>query len=162
MAQADYFLKIEGVKGESTDDKHKDEIEVESFSWGATNAGTAGHGTGSGAGKVVQQDFHLVKKLDKSSPVLFIACATGQHYKAAVLTCRKAGGGQQEYLKITMSDCLVSSYQVGGSGTGGVVPVDQVSLNFSKLEVSYKAQKPDGTLDADVKQTYDFSANKKI
>ena len=162
MAQVDYFLKIDTVTSESTDDKHKGEIDVESFSWGETNAGTAGHGAGGGAGKVAPQDFHFVKKLDKSSPVLFIGCATGTHYKSAILTARKAGGGQQDYLKITMSDVMVSSYQVGGSEASGVVPTDQISLNFAKLEFSYKPQKPDGSLDAEVKRTYDFAANKKV
>jgi type VI secretion system secreted protein Hcp len=61
-----------------------------------------------------------------------------------------------------MSDVMISSYQIGGSDGGGVVPTDQVSLNFSKLEYSYKPQKPDGSLDAEVKQTYDFAANKKV
>ena len=162
MAQVDYFLKIDGLPGESTDDKHKGEIEVESFSWGETQSGTSGHGGGGGAGKVSPQDFHFVKKLDKASPVLYIACTTGIQYKSAILTARKAGGGQQEYLKLTMEDVLVSSYQVGGSGNSDVVPMDQVSLNFAKLEVSYKEQKPDGSLGAETKQKYDFAANKKI
>jgi type VI secretion system secreted protein Hcp len=162
MAQVDYFVKLDDVKGESTDDKHKGEIDVESWSWGVTQSGTSGHGAGAGAGKAMPQDFHFVKKHDKASPVLFIACATGQHYKQAVLTARKAGGGQQEYLKITMEEVMVSSYQVGGAASSDVVPIDQVSLNFSKLEISYKEQKPDGSLGGEVKQKYDFSANKKI
>ncbi len=160
MAQADYFLKIDGVDGESTDDKHKKEIELESFSWGETNSGTAGHGGGAGAGKVAPQDFHIVKRVDKASPKLFIACATGEHFAKAVLIVRKAGKEQQEYLKLTFEDLIVSSYQLGGAASSDVVPMDQVSLNFAKLEVSYKAQKPDGTLDAEVKQKYDFGANK--
>lgn len=162
MAQVDYFLKIDGVDSESTDDKHKGEIELESYSWGETQSGTAGRGGGSGAGKVQPQDFHFVKRLDKSSPVLFIGCAIGQHYKSAVLTARKAGGGQQEYFKITMEDVLVSSYQIGGSAHSDVVPTDQVSLNFAKLEMSYKEQKPDGSLGGEAKQKYDFAANKKV
>ncbi len=162
MAQVDYFLKIAGVDAESTDDKHKGEIEVDSFSWGQTQSGTSGHGGGGGAGKVVAQDFHFVKRLDKSSPVLMIACATGMHYKTGVLTARTAGAGlQQEYLKITMEDVLISSYQTGGSGSG-IIPTEQVSLNFAKLEISYKEQKADGSLGGEVKQKYDYSANKKI
>jgi type VI secretion system secreted protein Hcp len=162
VAQVDYFLKIAGVDSESTDDKHKGEIEVESFSWGETQSGTAGHGAGAGAGKVSPQDFHFVKKLDKSSSRLFIGCAAGEHFKTAILTARKAGGGQQEYLKITMEDVLISSYQTGGSAQGDVVPTDQISLNFAKLEFSYKEQKPDGSLGGEAKQKYDFAANKKI
>ena len=158
----DMFIKIDGIKGESQDDKHKDEIDVLSWSWGVTQQGTSGHGAGAGAGKALPQDFHFVKKHDKASPVLFIGCATGQHYKTAILTARKAGGGQQEYLKITMEDVMVSSYQVGGAESSGVVPTDQIGLNFSKIEISYKEQKPDGSLGGEAKQKYDFSANKKI
>jgi type VI secretion system secreted protein Hcp len=162
MAQVDYFLKIDGVASESTDAKHPGEIELESYSWGESQSGTAGHGGGMGAGKVVPQDFNFVKKVDKGSPTLFIACATGQHFKSAILTARKAGGGQQEYFKITMSDVLISAYQVGGSAHSDVVPMEQVALNFAKLEMIYKEQKKDGTLGGDIKQTYDFAKNIKV
>lgn len=163
MAQVDYFLKIDGIEAESTDaGKHKGEIEVESFSWGESNSGTAGHGGGGGAGKVVPQDFHFVKKLDKSSAQLFIACATGKHFKNAVLSARKAGGEQLDYFKITMEEVLVSSYQVGGSSHSDVVPTDQISLNFAKLELSYKEQKGEGTMGGEAKQKYDFAGNVKI
>jgi len=163
MAQVDYFMKFDPkVEGESTDDKHKGEIDVESWSWGVTQSGTSGHGAGAGAGKALPQDFHFVKKNDKASPVLMIGCTIGQHYKSAILTARKAGGGQQEYLKITMEDAMVSSYQVSGSQGSGVVPTDQVSLNFSKIEISYKEQKADGSLGGEAKQKYDFAANKKV
>ena len=157
----DYFLKIDGVDAETTDDKHKGEIELSSFSWGETQFGTAGSGGGAGAGKVQKQDFTFTKRIDKSSPVLLIGCATGQHYKSAVLTARKAGGGQQDYLKITMEDLLISSYATGGS-QGDPLPMETVTLNFAKLEMSYKEQKADGSLGGEVKQKYDFAANKKI
>lgn len=158
---ADFFLKIEGVEGESTDDKHKNEIDVESWSWGETQSGTSSGGGGGGAGKVSMQDFHFVMRVNKASPKLMLSCATGDHIKGAVLTCRKAGGEQQEYMKITMSDLLVSSYQTGGSA-GDVVPVDQISLNFAKIEYEYKQQKPDGSLDSPVKVGYDLKLNKKV
>lgn len=161
MAQVDYFLKIDGVDGESTDDKHKGEIDVETWSWGATNDGSAGHGGGGGSGKVNPQDFHFTKRVDKGSPALFQAITTGKHFKTAVFVARKAGGGQQEYLKVTMSDVLVSSYQTGGANAGGF-PTDQVSLNFAKMEIAYKEQKPDGSLGGEVKQGYDFAKNVKV
>src|SRR5437764_4304073 len=106
-------------------------------------------------------DFHCVMKVNKASPKLFLACADGDHIKKAVLTCRKAGKEQQEYLKITLSDLLVSSYHTGGS-QGNVVPVDQISMNYSKIEFSYQAQKVDGSLDSPVKAGYDLKANKKL
>jgi type VI secretion system secreted protein Hcp len=162
MAQVDYFLKLDGIDGESQDDKHKNEIEIESFSWGATNSGTAGRGSGSGAGKVQHQDLVINKSLDKASPNLYINCCTGTHIKTATLTARKAGGGQQEYLKITLEEVLISSYQHSGANGSGTVPSEQVTLNFSKMELSYKEQKPDGSLGAEAKQKYDFAANKKV
>ena len=162
MAAVDYFLKIDGIKGESTDDKHKAEIDVESWSWGESNAGSHAGGGGGGAGKVVMQDFHFTMKINKATPELFLACAVGKHIKEATLTCRKAGTEQQEFLKIKFSDLLVSSYQTGGSGGGGVLPTEQVSLNFSKIEYEYTPQKADGTLDGPVKAGYDLKANKKV
>jgi type VI secretion system secreted protein Hcp len=162
MAAVDYFLKIDGIKGESTDDKHKGEIDLESWSWGAMQTGTASHGGGAGAGKVSKEDFRFVKKTDKSSPNLMIACATGQHFKEALLTARKAGGGQQEFLTVKLSDLIVSSYNTEGAGHSDAIPMEHIGLNFTKLEMVYKEQKPDGTLGADVKQTYDFGANKKL
>jgi type VI secretion system secreted protein Hcp len=162
MAHVDYFLKIDGIDGESTDSKHKGEIELESWSWGATNAGTHMSGGGGGAGKVAMQDFHFVMKHNKASPKLMLACATGEHLKKAVLVCRKAGKDQQEFLKVTLTDCLVSSYQTGGSSHSDVIPTDQISMNFAKIEKEYKEQKADGSLGGAVKAGYDVKANKKV
>lgn len=158
----DYFLKIDGIDGESGDHKHKNEIQLESWSWGETQAGTHSYGGGGGAGKVSMQDFHFVMKVNKSSPKLMLACANGEHIKKATLTCRKAGKDQQEYLKIEMSDILVSSYQTGGSAAGDAIPMDQISLNFTKIEYEYKPQKADGTLDGPIKTGYDVKQNKKV
>lgn len=133
----DYFLKIDGVDGESADSKHRSEIDILSFSWGQVNAGNQGAGGGAGAGKVSVQDFHFVTTVSSASPVLMQAAATGRRFQKAVLTARKAGGGQQDFLKVTMSDLLISSYQIGGSA-GGDVPIDQVSLSFSKIDMQYE------------------------
>jgi type VI secretion system secreted protein Hcp len=115
-----------------------------------------------GAGKVSMQDFHFVMKVNKSTPKLMEACATGAHIKTAELTCRKAGKEQQEYLKIKLSDLIVSSFQTGGSAGDSVIPVDQISMNFSKIEFEYKEQKADGTLGGAVKAGYDLKENKKV
>jgi type VI secretion system secreted protein Hcp len=162
MAAVDYYLKIDGIDGESQDSKHKAEIDVESWSWGESQVGTHSGGGGGGAGKVQMQDFHFVMKINKASPKLMLACATGQHVKKAVLTCRKAGGKQEDFLKVTMSDLLVSSYQTGGSGHSDIVPTDQISLNYSKIEIEYKEQKPDGSLGGTVKAGYDIKQNKQV
>lgn len=163
-ASVDYFLKIGGIDGESTDAMHKGEIEILSWSWGETNTGVMSRagGGGGGAGKVNIQDFHFTTVMSKASPKLFEACATGQHIKEAVLIARKAGGDQQEYLKITLTDVLISSYQTGGSSGDGGIPIDSFSLNFAKIEFEYKPQRPDGSLDTPVKTGYDLKLNKKV
>lgn len=162
MALVDYFLKVDGIEGESQDHKHKGEIDVQSFSWGETQTGTHAAGGGGGAGKVSMQDFHFVMNVNKSSPKLMLACANGEHIKKAVLTCRKAGKDQQEFYKITLSDVLVSSFQTGGNGHSDIVPTDQISLNYAKIEWEYKEQKPDGTLGGSVKAGFDLKQMKQV
>jgi type VI secretion system secreted protein Hcp len=157
---ADYFLQITGIAGESTDAKHKSWIDVESWSWGETNPGTAATGGGAGAGKVQMQDFHFTTRVSKASPALFLACATGQHMKEARLAAVRSGAMQQEFLTWTFSDVLVSGYQTGGAG--GELVMDQVSLTFSKVKVEYRAQKADGSLDAAVTAGWNVKANKKL
>ena len=153
----DYFIKFDGIKGESADDKHKDEIDIQSWSWGESNVGAAEHGGGAGAGKVSMQDFHFGMDLNKASVSLMKACATGQHIKEATFTGRKAGKGQQEFLTFKFRDVLISSYQ---TGTAEDLPFDQVSFNFVKIEVEYKPQKPDGSLGAAVQFRYDLKTHK--
>jgi type VI secretion system secreted protein Hcp len=116
MAVVDYFLKLEGVPGESQDDKHKGEIEIDSFSFGLSQPGSVAFGSGGGTGKVSFHDLSFSKKIDKASPVLLRACATGEHLKEATITVRKAGGENRsdDFLKLTLTDVLVSSYQASG------------------------------------------------
>jgi type VI secretion system secreted protein Hcp len=131
------FLKLDGVSGESTDSKHKNEIEVLSFSWGAAQPATEDpRGAGGGTGKVVFQDMHFVHMFDKATPSLMLACATGKHIPSGILSVRKAGKDQQEYLKIKLTDCIISSFQTGGSGHSN--PSEQFSLNFASIAVTYK------------------------
>src|SRR3954469_23462528 len=130
----DYLLEIDGIKGESKDKKHPNTIEIESFSWGNTNDGSSASGTGSGAGKVHFQDFHFTTHVNKASPELMIACASGKHFKKAQLFVRKQGENQQDYLIFTLEDLIVSSYQAGGSVGGQHLPTDQFSFNYAKLK----------------------------
>jgi type VI secretion system secreted protein Hcp len=162
MAAVDYFLKIDGIEGESQDHKHKNEIHLESWSFGEQNSGTMSHGGGGGAGKVSMQDFHFVMTVNKASPKLFLACATGEHIKKAVLTCRKAGKEQQEFYKVSFEQLLVSSFQTSGSGSASVLPQESISLNFAKIEIEYKEQKADGSLGGPVKAGYDLKSAKAV
>ena len=134
----DMFLKMDGIDGESRDAKHKNEIEVLSYSWGVSNSGSLGAGGGGGAGKATFQDFSFVHRIDKASPNLFLACASGQHIKQAVLVCRSAGGGGgRDFLKITFTDVLVASFQQGGSAGSDDLPVESVTLNYARIEKRY-------------------------
>ena len=157
---ADYFLQITGIAGESREAKHKDWIDVLSWSFGESNPSQPATGGGAGAGKVQMQDFNFMAVTSKASPKLFLACATGQHMKEAKLSAVKAGAMQQEYMSWTFSDVLVSGYQIAGSD--GDVSMDSVSLAFSKVKVEYKAQKADGSLDAPIVAGWDAKANKKL
>jgi type VI secretion system secreted protein Hcp len=159
-AGVDFFLKIDGIQGESRDAKHKGEIDLESFSWGETASTGVPAGGGGGAGKVHMEDLHVVMKLNKASPLLFLACATGQHLKQAILTARKAGKAQLEFLVFKFTDLLVSSYHT--SGSNDVEPIDQVAFNFGRIEVEYRPQKADGSLDTPVKAGWDVKSNKKV
>jgi len=154
---SDIFAKLGDIKGESLDSKHKDEIEVLSYSWGVSNAGSMAHGSGGGEGKATFHDLSFVHKIDKASPVLLQACATGTHIKEATITHRKAGKEQHEYLIVKLNDVIITGVTHGGSGDGHS---ENVSISFAKVDFQYKMQKPDGSLDAPVNFKYDLKANK--
>jgi type VI secretion system secreted protein Hcp len=154
---SDIFAKLGDIKGESLDAKHKDEIEVLSFSWGVTNANASAPGTGGGAGKATFNDFSIVHRIDKATPNLMQACATGVHLKEATVTHRKAGKGQQEYLILKMSDVIITGVTHSGSPDG---TSENVSLSFAKVSLEYKPQKADGSLDTGVFFKYDIKNNK--
>lgn len=153
---ADIFAKLGDIKGESLDDKHKDEIEVLSFSWGLSNSMNIASGGGGAAGKTTFHDLSFVHKIDKASPVLMQACATGVHLKDATITQRKAGKGQQEYLIVKMNDIIITGVTHDGGETGS----ETVSVAFAKVDLEYKPQKSDGSLDAGIHFKYDLKANK--
>ena len=157
---SDIFAKIGDIKGESPDDKHKGEIELLSWSWGVTQSGTMAHGGGGGEGKANFNDFNFTHHIDKASPVLMKACATGEHIKEATITVRKAGKGQQEFLIIKMNDILITGVAPSGAGDGAAT-AEHVALQFAKVDLEYKPQKQDGSLDAGVHFKYDIKGNKE-
>ena len=141
----DMFIKLDGIKGESADSKHKDEIDVLAWSWGASQSGTMHIATGGGAGKASFQDLHVTKYVDVSSPMLLKACSLGEHIKQAVVIVRKAGGKEPlEYMKVTLTDCLISSVSTGGSG-GEDRLTENFTINFAKFKFEYNPQTPTGT-----------------
>lgn len=157
MSQADCFLKIDGIEGESQDAQHKGEIEVQSWSFSESQSGSLN--SGSGAGKVNLQPFQFAMSTSKASPKLFLAGATGQRLKTATLTCRRSGQKGLEFLKITLSDVSVSSFGTSGASSDQL-PIDQMSLSYAKIVYEFTPQKADGAPDAIVSAGWDVKAGK--
>jgi type VI secretion system secreted protein Hcp len=157
---ATIFAKIGDIKGESQDVKHKDEIEVLSWAWGVNQSGSIAHGGGGGQGKASFHDFSFTHHVDKASPVLMKSCATGVHIKDATITVRKAGAGQQEYLIIKMTDVIVDGVATSVSSDSPGTD-ESVALQFAKVDLEYKPQKADGSLDVGIHFKYDIKAQKE-
>ncbi|WP_028046276.1 type VI secretion system tube protein Hcp [Cellulomonas sp. URHE0023] len=154
------FARIGTISGESQDAEHKDAIDVLSWSWGVSQSGSVGRGGGGGAGKATVHDLVFTHQIDKASPLLMKACATGQHVKDATISVRKAGEDQHDYLVITMTDVLVTSVSMSASVDSDATS-ESVTLAFGKVDLEYKAQRPDGSLDVGVHFTYDVKALKE-
>ena len=162
MARPDFYLKIDGIDGESDKKGVEKQIELLSWSWGERNSGSMAHGGGGGVGRVSMDDFQFTMTINKATPKLMLACANGEHIKTCTLTCREAGKEQHPYLVIKFSDVMISSYQIGGSAGDDGKPVDHCSFNYAKVEWEYKAQKPDGTVGDPVKAGYDLKKLAKV
>jgi type VI secretion system secreted protein Hcp len=154
------FAKIGDIKGESLDSKHKDEVEVLSWSWGVLQSGSIVSGGGAGQGKPNFNDLAFTHHIDKASPSLLTACATGQHIKEATITVRKTGKGQQEFLIIKMNDIIITSVNPSVSSDAKFT-AESVALQFAKIDLEYKPQKKDGSLDAGIHFKYDIKGNKE-
>jgi type VI secretion system secreted protein Hcp len=156
---ADIFLKIDDIKGESVDDKHKDEVDVLSWSWGMTQSGTSHVGGGSGTSRVSVRDITVVKHVDRASPNLMKLCCNGTHFKLATLIVRKAGGkAPLEYLKLKLHNGLISSLTTGEVDQDGRM-VETIGLNFAAFECDYTPQKPDGSGDAPIPAKWNIAKN---
>jgi type VI secretion system secreted protein Hcp len=162
----DAFLKIDGIPGESTDDKHADWIEVLSYSCGITQptSGSASTGGGATAERANFQDFSIVKVLDKASPKIALACADGTHIKEVILELCRAGGEKVKYMEYKLGNCIISSCRPGGSAQGGeTLPLEEVSFNYGKIEWTYVQQKrADGSGGGQVAAGWDLEKNKKV
>jgi|SRR5215204_2642414 type VI secretion system secreted protein Hcp len=156
MASKDYFLKIEGVEGESGDSKHKGEIDIESFEWGESRDLAPGDLRNR---QLQMTDFHFTTFTSKASTKLMTACATVQKFEKATFTLRKAGGDQQEYMKFIFYDVRIASYSISGPATEtsrnekighekreNSIPLENIVLNYGAIEVEYREQKSVGDL----------------
>ena len=162
MVAESWFLKIDGIEGESTDAAHKGEIDVSSWSWGVSNEATSPGGGGGGAGKATFQDFHFVARISKATPTLFLSCATGTHHKWAALSGSRTAGKAKgaDFLKYKLSDVQVTSVQ--HSGGEPEPPNEQFSLSYTKFEISYSPQTAKGGLGPPVTAGFDLKLSKKV
>ncbi|MCC7221453.1 MAG: type VI secretion system tube protein Hcp [Candidatus Contendobacter sp.] len=164
MARLDAFLDLKSgnVKGESPEEGYKECIQLLSWSWGCSNAGSASHGGGEGVGAVNVQDFHFTMTMNAASAPLMTLCTTGKHFPTSIFTQRKSTGDEtpQKFLEITMSDVMVSSYQTGSGGPE--LPHESCSINFSKVQMEYFVQGADGKLKSAGKMGWDVKLAKKV
>jgi type VI secretion system secreted protein Hcp len=159
MAQ-DIFLKIAGIDGESQDSGHKNEIDISSWNWQVLQESNMHQGSGGGSGKATVRDLNVVHNVDRSSPNLMKYCLTGKHIAEAKLTVRKAGGSPLEYLKITMTDVVITNVQPAGASTDEVIR-EQVSLSFAKVKQEYTVQNQQGGSGGAVTAGFDIKLNKE-
>jgi type VI secretion system secreted protein Hcp len=136
----DMALKLKGIDGEATLAGHENEIEVSSFSLGATQSGTGGKAGGLSSGKASVHDLTIHKWVDKSTPLLFKYCATGEHIDDALLTVRKAGGGKVlDYFKINLKEVMITSVHTGKVQEDDRVE-ETITLNFVEIKQEYTPQ----------------------
>ncbi|TVS03107.1 MAG: type VI secretion system tube protein Hcp [Phycisphaerales bacterium] len=152
----DAFMKIDGIEGESTDNKHQKWIEVLSYSHGVMQrpSGSSSSGGGRSAERCDHSDFSIVKTLDKASPKLNLACCNGAHIKTIEFQLCRATGDKQPYMHYKLEDVIVSSVRPGGSSQGGEsLPLEEVSFNYGKItwtytEIDHKTGKSSGMVEA--------------
>ena len=160
MSKSDFFLDLDGIEGESTDQDFKGKIEIDLFSFGVSNDGTMAKGGGGGTGKANFQNVIIGKSLDKASPKLFKAAATGEHIKKAVISARKASGkgNQYVYLTYTLEEVMVTGYSTTAT-EGEAIVRESVNLDFTRIKIEYKPQKADGTPEGAIPAGYDRGKN---
>jgi type VI secretion system secreted protein Hcp len=154
-----FFLKIDGIPGDSIDSQFPDTISVFDWSWGVTNS-ISPVNTGGGAGKSKPHDFTFVSPMSVASPKLFLACAKGTHINKATLSARKQGG-KEPYLVITMQNVFVTSYQTA-PGPEDAFPRDVADLAYGAVTISYTTQNPEGGVGRTVTAGFDFLRNASV
>ncbi|MEE8106479.1 MAG: type VI secretion system tube protein Hcp [Planctomycetota bacterium] len=162
----DAFLRIEGIPGESTDDQHKDWIEILNYTHNIEQPASATKSSAGGAGaeRVNHGVFKIVKELDKATPKLAEHCCTGKPLDEVVVSLNRAGGDKVEYMEYKMKQVIVTSLNPDGDPTGQAsVPIERVGFDYGSIEWTYTAQKrSDGTGGGKVAAGWDCMTNKKI
>jgi type VI secretion system secreted protein Hcp len=154
----DIFLKLDGVKGESRDKAHSNEIDILVWSWSMSQSGTTHMGGGGGGGKVAVGDLHFTHYIDNASPTLTKFCCNGKHISKGTLVVRKAGEKPLEYLKIDLEEIIVTSISTGGTGSEDRL-TENVTLNFAKFKETYTVQSETGSAGASPDVTWNIVEN---
>ncbi len=157
----DAYLKIEGIPGEAKQKGYENWIHLDGWTWGSSTAGASDRGGGLIGGKVQMQDFNFTKMTDKATPKLFEACCKGEVFKEIKLHMVRMPENQV-VLDFKFEHCIVSGYQTGGGSGDGGVPVENGSLNFSKVFFQLSAMKEDGTKEGMVQAGYDMAKMEKV
>ena len=159
----DCFLKIDGVDGESTDDKHLGWIEVLAYSHGVSqpSAGSVSSGGTRYADRADLQDFSIVKTLDKASPKLALYVCNGTHINEVVLELCRATDEKHRYMQYRLSDVMVTVVRPSaGTVAGQVLPLEEVTFNYGKIEWIYTETDPvTGKPKGDVRAQWDLVTN---
>jgi type VI secretion system secreted protein Hcp len=153
----DYFLKLDGIQGESVDANHKDEIQILSWSWGGSQTSSVAGTGGSGAGKVDLSDFSIMTNYDKATPKLFKSLCAGAHVKTGTVTAIKSGAEGKPYLKVDFTELFVSSLQISASSE---IPTVSVSFTYNTIKIDYSMQNEQGNLTSTGPVSYDLKQNK--
>ena len=151
----DTHIKFDGIDGESTHKDHKGEVAVLSWSWGLTSP--AGSPTGAGKRKTVPQEMRIVHRYDKASPLLAKQAVMGRHVPSAVLTARKAGEGQKDFLKVTMKEVFITSVQASEGGEGAT---EEVAMSYGTIDFEYRPQDVKGSLGSPVQFNWNIKTGK--
>jgi type VI secretion system secreted protein Hcp len=159
----DAFMKIDGIDGESTDEKHKNWVEILSYSIAMNQPASAASATGGrSAERVNISDLSVMKIVDKASPYLALHCCNGRHIKDVKLELCEASENKHKYMEIVMEDVIVSSYSPAGSA-GGDKPSEGVTFNFRKIKWEYTPLGHDGKPGSKVgPMGWNLEENKKI
>jgi type VI secretion system secreted protein Hcp len=152
----DYFLKLDGIDGESTDANHKNEIQIMSFSWGGSQTSSVAGTGGSGAGKVSLSDFSVMTNFDKSTPKAFKSLCAGTHIKTGTMTATKSGAEGKPYLTVDFTELFVSSLQLSASSE---IPMTSISFSYNTINIDYKNQDEKGNITSTGPVSYDLKQN---
>ncbi|HEY0894316.1 Hcp family type VI secretion system effector [Cellvibrio sp.] len=155
----DFFIKIEGIAGESKDSNHSGQIDVLSWGYAVNQSSSANTGGGGGVGKAHFSELVFTHYIDKATPNLMKYCASGKHIPSIELSCCKVGDGQQEYMKVTLNDVLITHVRPTGDASSPRV-MEEVGISYSKIKVEVKEQNSNGSLGAAVTGAWDVKQNK--